>query len=114
MPNTPGDSSSASQIYVIYNAQYKGKDGRLTISGSSVCFEYVRDPSLLAFNLRYDQINKVEKENEYGPSMKNVTGKHLRLVTRAGEEWLLENVDERDMSFSQIIGLSDCTWQVLW
>ena len=101
-------------VYGIYNAQYHNKSARLTISDSSILFEYVHDTALPIFDLRYDQINNVEKKNEYVPSLKDASGKHLRLVSRTDQEFLVENLDERDMAFSQIVGLSDWTWQVVW
>ncbi len=70
------------------------------------------------WTLPYSEINNLEKQDRIVakniPKVKTDSGKDLRLVSKSGEEWTLENVDIRDQAFSQIIGFSKTTWQVVW
>jgi hypothetical protein len=40
--------------------------------------------------------------------------KDLRFLDSNGREWILHEVEKRDEAFSQIVGFSRTTWQVLW
>ena len=103
--------------YGFYTAHHDGEKGRLVISTSSVRF--ISDSAHnVHWTLLYSEINKLEKQDRIVaksiPKVKTDSGKDLRLVSKTGEEWLLENVDDRDQAFSQIIGFSSTTWQVVW
>ncbi len=66
--------------------------------------------------MAYTQINNVEKEDrQVSKTMPgNDSGKDLRLISKTSEERVMVNVDNRDQAFSQIIGFSDTTWQIVW
>ncbi len=42
------------------------------------------------------------------------SGQDLKIVSKDGEEHVLRQVDNRDEAFSQVIGFSNVTWQVVW
>lgn len=42
------------------------------------------------------------------------SGEDLRLVAPNDVEYVLMNIEKRDECFSQIIGFSDVTWQIVW
>jgi hypothetical protein len=43
------------------------------------------------------------------------TGKDLRIQVKLGDdEWVLANRGDRDQAFSQIVGFSKASWQVVW
>jgi hypothetical protein len=71
------------------------------------------------WSIRYDQLEKLEKEDRI--VSKNIPGKlqrdsgqDLKFGSRDGREYLLKQVDKRDEAFTQIIGFSNITWQVVW
>ena len=42
------------------------------------------------------------------------SGDDMKLVGQDGKEYIMLNIKERDQAFSQIIGFSKATWQVVW
>lgn len=68
--------------------------------------------------LPYDQVVKVEKHDRVVAKsivkMKPDAGKGLKIVSSADEEVVLEKMEERDQAFSQMLGFSPKTWQVVW
>jgi len=114
-PNSALSNGSTKQtVYGTYNVHFNSKAGRLVVGALSVRLEYLHENALPIFDLKHSQINNVEKKNRYIPQIKPDSGKDLKIISRAKQEWLLENMDGRNMAFSQIVGLSDWTWQVLW
>ncbi|KAF2811730.1 uncharacterized protein BDZ99DRAFT_508043 [Mytilinidion resinicola] len=103
--------------YGFYTAHHDDDTGRLIISTSSVRF-VSNVAHKVHWHLTYDQISNLEKLDRVVaknvPKLKNDSGKDLRLISKAGEEWVLINVDRRDEAFSQIVGFSATTWQVVW
>ncbi|KAF1944695.1 hypothetical protein EJ02DRAFT_452296 [Clathrospora elynae] len=104
--------------YGFYNAHYQKSSGHLVIGTDSVRF-VSKHPHVVHFTLPYDKIHNLEKQNRQ--IAKNVpeklvrdSGKDLRLVDAQGREWVLKDVDQRDEAFSQIVGFSRTTWQVVW
>jgi len=71
------------------------------------------------WSLRYDQLQKFEKEDRVVqknlPSkLQRDSGQDLKLVCKDGNEYTLEQVQNRNEAFSQIIGFSNINWQVVW
>lgn len=71
------------------------------------------------WSLRYEQLERIEKQDRV--ASKNIpnklqkdSGQDLKIGTRDGREYLLKQVDKRDEAFSQIVGFSNITWQVVW
>jgi len=100
-----------------YNAHHNDSRGRLVVSASSVRFETDRTGAVL-FTVPFSQISNLEKISRVIskniPKLKADTGKDLKIVSKSGQEWVLENVEQRDQAFSQIVGFSDTDWQVVW
>lgn len=76
-------------------------------------------PHTVHFTLPYDQISSLEKVDRIvakniPEKMTRDSGKDLKLVDKAGHERVLNNVNQRDEAFSQIVGFSKTTWQVVW
>ena len=119
LPPSPSEAPhpGALRDYGFYTAHHEGQRGRLVLSASSVRFvsDFVHKAH---WALLYSEINNLEKQDrivaKHVPKAKTDSGKDLRLVSKTGEEWILENVDIRDQAFSQIIGFSKTTWQVVW
>ncbi|OAG06918.1 uncharacterized protein CC84DRAFT_1088757 [Paraphaeosphaeria sporulosa] len=104
--------------YNSYGASQDKSSGRLIISRSGIRFISNFGHKVL-WNLQFDQLEKIEKVDRM--VTKNIpgklqgdSGKDLRLVSRSGGVHLLEKVDKRDEAFSQMVGFSKVTWQVLW
>ena len=70
------------------------------------------------WSLAYDLINNLEKIDRIAsktiPKPKSDSGKDLRIVSKTGVEWVVVNIDGRDQAFSQIVGFSNTTWQIVW
>jgi hypothetical protein len=104
--------------YGFYNAHFEKTSGHLVISTDSLRF-VSSHPKVLHFTLPYDQIHKVEKvdrqvaKNIPGKLVRD-SGKDLKFVDRLGREWLLRDVRQRNEAFSQVIGFSRTTWQIVW
>ena len=71
------------------------------------------------WSLRYDELERFEKEDRV--VQKNIprrlqkdSGQDLKIVGRDSREYLLKQVVKRDEAFSQVIGFSNITWQVVW
>lgn len=114
------DTSSGfteSRVFGTYSAHHNSMGGRLIVRSTSVRFV-----SSIGHHthwvLLYDQINEIEKQNRVVAKnifkMKPEAGQGMKLVSREGEEFVLEDIDERDQAFSQMLGLSPKTWQVVW
>lgn len=114
------DASSGfaeSRVFGSYSAHHNGMGGRLIIRSTSVRFV-----SSIGHHthwiLPYDLVNKIEKQDQVVAKsivkMKPEAGKGMKIVSRAGEEFALEKMEERDQAFSQILGFSPITWQVVW
>ncbi|KAF2491290.1 hypothetical protein BU16DRAFT_515579 [Lophium mytilinum] len=103
--------------YGFYTAHHDDSTGHLIISASSVRF-VSNVGHRVHWHLPYDQISNLEKLDRLVtknmPTVKNDSGKDLRLVSKAGKEWVLMNLDQRDQAFSQIVGFSATVWQVVW
>jgi hypothetical protein len=76
-------------------------------------------PKQVHFTLRYNQIHDMQKVDRQ--VAKNIPGKlvrdsgnDLKFTDWQGGEWVLRDVDQRDQAFSQILGFSRTTWQVVW
>jgi hypothetical protein len=118
IPLKTSPNSAQAQDYGFYKAHHEKATGQLIISTASCRF--IANKSQDAhFHLSYDQISKVEKQDRV--VAKNVpkqltkdSGKDLKLVTKAGMEYLLENMMQRDEAFVQILGFSHTTWQIIW
>jgi hypothetical protein len=111
-------SAAQKQDYGFYTAHYKKSHGHLVIGTDSVRFVSKR-PHQVHFSLPYDQIHNLEKHNRNvarGVPQKFVREcwKDLKFVDWQRNEWVLTDVDQRDEAFSQIVGFSRTTWQVVW
>lgn len=91
--------------------------GRLIVQPDSL--RYVSNMSATYWALPFAEIERIEKQDRI--LSKNVpsklqrdSGKDLLFVTRSGEEKLLKDVGERDEVFSQVLGFSKSSWQVVW
>jgi hypothetical protein len=104
--------------YNSYTAHQDKTTGRLIVSAGGVRFVSNMGHNVL-WSLRYDQLEKFEKEDRI--ASKNIpkklqkdSGQDLKIGSRDGREYLLKQVDRRDEAFSQVIGFSNITWQVVW
>ncbi|KAF1851376.1 uncharacterized protein K460DRAFT_303543 [Cucurbitaria berberidis CBS 394.84] len=118
LPIKTDSSSAQAQDYGFYKGHHDKSSGHLVMSTSSVRF-VSGHPHTVQFTLPYDQINNIEKVDRIvaknmPEKMRRDSGKDLKLVDKAGMEWVLKDVDQRDEAFSQIVGFSKSTWQVVW
>lgn len=104
--------------YGFYKAHHDGVVGRLAISLGSIRF-VSNVGHIVHFTMLFNQIQRLEKQDR--PVAKKLpskivsdSGKDIKLVNKAGEEWVVQNIEQRDEVFSQIVGFSKTTWQVLW
>lgn len=104
--------------YNSYTAKQDKTLGRLVVSTGAVRFISNLGHNIL-WSLRYEELERIEKVDRV--VTKNIPGKlqsdpgqDLRFVSRAGTEYLLGQIHKRDQAFSQIIGFSNITWQVVW
>ncbi|GAM87602.1 hypothetical protein ANO11243_056290 [Dothideomycetidae sp. 11243] len=101
--------------YGFYTARHDDDSGRLIIGSSGVRFE-TNIGHRVMWCLTYNEIHglqKIERHVSKALSARD-TGKDLRIVSDTQVERDLIGVDERDQAFSQIVGFSDVTWQIVW
>ncbi|KAI9820582.1 MAG: hypothetical protein M1827_004951 [Pycnora praestabilis] len=83
--------------------------GELSLSSDIIrCKTLVRHAE--AWEMPYKSIKCVEKRTR----SKKAGGADLRFVNLNDEEFLVKDLEKRDELFTQIIGLSDIQWQVVW
>jgi hypothetical protein len=104
--------------YNSYSAIQDKTSGRLLISGSGLRFVSNFGHGVL-WELQFDQLEKIEKVDRIvtknvPDSLQEDTGQDLQFASRSGEIHLLKKVNRRDEAFSQIVGFSNVTWQVVW
>ncbi|KAF2794867.1 hypothetical protein K505DRAFT_407283 [Melanomma pulvis-pyrius CBS 109.77] len=103
-----------------YTAHHSGSKGQLIISTTSIRFESrsLTQTMKIHFTLLFSQIQNLEKVDRIVsknmPKPKLDTGKDLKIVSQGGAKYLVENVDQRDQVFSQVLGFSNAAWQVVW
>jgi hypothetical protein len=104
--------------YGFYTAHHDKAKGHLVISAASCRFvsNVGHDTH---FNVAYDQIQRLEKRDrvvakKMPKQLTRDSGKDLKIVTKAGREWVLSDMQQRDEAFSQIVGFSRTVWQVVW
>jgi hypothetical protein len=104
--------------YGFYNTHFEKTSGHLVVGTNSLRF-VSSHPKKVHFTLPYDRIYNMEKVDRQ--VAKNIpeklvrdSGKDLKLTDWEGREWVLRDVDQRDEAFSQILGFSRTTWQVVW
>lgn len=112
-----GLDSRINRDYGFYPGHIKNDRGRLIISATSTRFE-TNIGHRVIFVLDYAKIAKLEKIDRTKRKVipGGGTGKDLRISSRLvdGQEWMLTDMDNRDQAFSQIVGFSKTTWQVVW
>ena len=111
-------NSTQAQDYGFYKAHHDKASGHLVVSTDSVRF-VSNIGHTVHFVLPYDQIERLEKQDrvvakKLPAKLATDSGKDMKLSNKTSEERLLEDVDQRDEAFSQIIGFSQTTWQVVW
>lgn len=104
--------------YNVYAAHYDKTTGRLIVGAGGLRFVSNMGHHVL-WSLRYDELQKFEKEDRI--VQKHVpdkvqwdSGQDLWVGSRGGREFLLKRVHNRDEAFSQVIGFSGISWQVVW
>ena len=110
-------ASPSNQDFASYRSQFDKTPGHLIINATGVRFVAKRPPHEVRFSLPYVQINQLEKQDRYVEKMIKILkecDRDLRFLDRNGHEWILHEVEKRDEAFSQIVGFSRTTWQVLW
>jgi hypothetical protein len=118
LPIKTSPEAAQNQDYGFYKAHHDKSTGHLIISANS-CRFVSNIGHVVHFQLSYSLINKIEKKDRI--VAKNVpsklttdSGKDLLLVTKVGVEYLLKNMEQRDEAFSQVVGFSQATWQIVW
>jgi hypothetical protein len=118
LPIKTSETAAQNNDYGFYKAHHDGSAGHLIISANS-CRFVSNVGHKMHFHLDYALINKIEKKDRI--VAKNVakklatdSGKDLRFVTKTGTEYLLGDMEQRDEAFSQIVGFSQATWQIIW
>ncbi|KAI4943599.1 hypothetical protein J4E91_009236 [Alternaria rosae] len=109
--------SPVNQDFASYPSHYDKTPGHLIINATGVRFVAKHAPHDVRFSLPYVQIHHMEKQDRYQERMIKVLkecDRDLRFLNREGDEWILHEVEKRDEAFSQIVGFSRTTWQVLW
>jgi len=104
--------------YNSYSAHQDKTAGRLIVSFGGVRFVSNMGHNVL-WSLKYEEIERFEKEDrivqKHIPSrLQKDAGQDLKIGSKAGEEYLLKQVDRRDEAFSQVVGFSNITWQIVW
>jgi hypothetical protein len=118
LPVKTEGEAAATGDYGFYGAHFEKKAGHLVISTTSLRF-VSSHPKVVHFSLPYDQIHRVEKvdrqlaKNIPGKLVRD-SGKDLKFEDALGREWLLSDIKQRDEAFSQVIGFSRQTWQIVW
>jgi hypothetical protein len=116
LKTTPEDAHA--QDYGFYDAHHEKAKGRLIISADSCRFNPNKGHDV-SFIIPYDQISRIEKVDrivakKIPSQLTTDSGKDLKIVMKSGQEWLLSDMRQRDEAFSQIVGFSRCTWQIVW
>lgn len=113
-----GLGNSANTDYGFYPAHLNKDKGRLIISASSMRFE-TNIGHRITWSIDYTNIAKLEKLD--GVKSKVIpgggSGKDLRIASNLADvegEAILKDMDDRDQAFSQIVGFSEITWQIVW
>lgn len=111
---------AAADDYGFYVAHLDKSAGHLVLATHAVRF-VTRHPHAHAvrFTTPYDHIQSLEKvdrvvKKNVPDKLSRDSGKDLKLVDVLGRETLLTNVGQRDEAWSQIVGFSKSTWQVVW
>jgi hypothetical protein len=104
--------------YGFYEAHHEKSKGELVISAASCKFVQTKG-NAHHFQVLYSEIGRIEKQDrvvtkKIPSQLKTDSGKDLKLVTKAGLEYLLSDMDQRDEAFTQIVGFSQATWQLVW
>jgi hypothetical protein len=103
--------------YGFYPGQFNHDKGRLVVGPASIRFETNIGHKVM-WMLNYDQITKLEKidriQSKAIPG--KGSGKDLRIASKLAEEqgWVLSDMSNRDEAFSQIVGFSKTSWQIVW
>lgn len=115
---TPSPTFDPDHDYNSYTAHQDKTTGRLIVSAGIIRFVSNLGHNVL-WSVQYDELQRLEKEDRI--VQKNIpsklqrdSGQDLKIGTRDGREYVLKQVDKRDEAFSQIIGYSNVTWQVVW
>jgi hypothetical protein len=118
LPVQTDGETAATGDYGFYGAHFEKKAGHVVIGTTALRF-VSSHPKVVHFELPYDQIHKLEKvdrqvaKNIPGKLVRD-SGKDLKFVVGLGREWVLRDVEQRDQAFSQVIGFSRTTWQIVW
>lgn len=118
LPIETADSMAQAQNYGFYKAHHGETAGHLVIGAASIRF-VSKAPHTVHFTLMYDQIQSLEKvdriiSKNIPKNLATDSGKDLKMIDKVGQEWMLKDVAQRDEAFSQIVGFSQTTWQVVW
>ncbi|THY78123.1 hypothetical protein D6C94_01463, partial [Aureobasidium pullulans] len=113
-----GLGSSANTDYGFYPAHLNKDKGRLIISASSMRFE-TNIGHRITWTIDYTNIAKLEKLDRVKSKVipGGGSGKDLRIASNLADvegEAVLKDMDDRDQAFSQIVGFSEITWQIVW
>jgi len=103
--------------FASYPAHYDKVAGHLVISANGIRFLPKHSPHVVLFSLSYGQICHLEKQDRHVEKVAKILKeyeKDLRIVDCEGREWIVQGMEKRDEMFSQIVGFSRTTWQVVW
>ena len=118
VPVTGSSEAAYTQDIGSYNAHDGKGPGRLIV-GATSCRFVSNIGHNIHFHISYAELDKIEKEDrivakKMPARLTSDTGQDMKLVTKSGQEFLLKDVDHRNEAFSQIVGFSRTTWQVMW
>lgn len=118
LPLRTDPSSLQENDYGFYTAHHDKAAGHIFISAES-CRFVSNIGHETHFLIPYDQINKIEKQDrivakKIPNKLQKDSGKDLKLVMKSGGEYVLSDMVQRDEAFSQIVGFSGTTWQIIW
>ena len=118
IPIKTSPESARAQDYGFYKAHHEKARGHLIISAAS-CRFVSNTGHDVHFHLPYSEINKIEKQDrqvakKIPSQLTTDSGKDLKLVMKSGQEYLLKDLEQRDEAFTQIVGFSQTTWQIIW
>ncbi|THX29280.1 hypothetical protein D6D10_08964 [Aureobasidium pullulans] len=113
-----GLGNSANTDYGFYPAHLNKDKGRLIISASSMRFE-TNIGHRITWSIDYINIAELEKLDRVKSKVipGGGSGKDLRIASNLADvegEAILKDMDDRDQAFSQIVGFSEITWQIVW
>jgi len=111
-------SATTTDDYGFYVAHVGTTAGRLVIGARSVRF-VSRHPYAVHVTIAYADMDSLEKVDRVvkqcvPAAVSRDSGKDLKVRDRLGRETVLSNLDQRDQAWSQIVGFSKTSWQVLW